>query len=232
MKLALWLATTILLVGAVAVPKAQAPTIEPVVESAVLPIAPAGNVAGAAIENTPNEAVPEATVPTAAFGLPISDALSRVTKKPFDIYITPETSPVQNDRFTGYHVGTDFETTADEKDVEIPILAICDGPLVLKEYAKGYGGVAVQACVLNGENITVVYGHLALESITPVAGEQLTRGETIGRLGQGYSDETDGVRKHLHLGVHKGSALDIRGYVPSQAQAEAWLDVRDYLQLQ
>src|SRR5438105_4096773 len=46
---------------------------------------------------------------------PIGNSLSRVTKKPFGIYITPQNSPVQPEKFKGYHTGVDFETTADEQ---------------------------------------------------------------------------------------------------------------------
>jgi hypothetical protein len=48
-------------------------------------------------------------------------------------------------------------------------------------------------------------------------------------LGKGHSPETDGVRKHLHLGIHKGTSIDIRGYVPTQDSVEQWLDVVPYL---
>src|SRR5579863_6635904 len=41
---------------------------------------------------------------------PISGGLSRVTKKPFGIYVTPQNSPVQPEKFTGFHTGIDFET--------------------------------------------------------------------------------------------------------------------------
>ncbi|NTU99252.1 hypothetical protein HGA64_04600 [Candidatus Falkowbacteria bacterium] len=43
---------------------------------------------------------------------PISDALSRVTKKPFGIKVSPKNSSVSPERFTGYHTGVDFETTS------------------------------------------------------------------------------------------------------------------------
>jgi hypothetical protein len=31
------------------------------------------------------------------------------------------------------------------------------------------------------------------------------------------------------LGIHQGSAIDIRGYVQNQADLGQWLDVRNYL---
>ena len=164
-----------------------------------------------------------------AFGWPIDDAEGRVTKKPFGLKIEPGLSPVPNDRFAGYHVGVDFETTEAESDADVPIYAICDGKLLFKEFARGYGGLAAQECVLNETNVTVLYGHLSLSSIGATAGDALVQGERIGVLGTGFSAETDGVRKHLHLGVHPGSGIDIRGYVQTEAETIQWLNALEYL---
>jgi murein DD-endopeptidase MepM/ murein hydrolase activator NlpD len=166
---------------------------------------------------------------TTKLGSPISNALNRVTKKHFGLEIHPETSPVKNDRFNGFHVGTDFETTPAEQDIDIEIFAMCDGPLIAKNFAKGYGGFALQACKLDGEDIQVIYGHMDLASITIENGARIMRGETIGVLGQGYSPETDGVRKHLHLGIHHGTSTDIRGYVQKPEEIGDWLDPVDYI---
>src|SRR6185295_1702710 len=108
--------------------------------------------------------------PSAKLREPIANALTRVTKKPFGIYITPKTSPVQPEKFMGYHTGVDFETTADEQNIDIPIYAACDGKLLLKKYATGYGGVTVQSCTLDGNPVTLIYGHLRLASVTPNVG--------------------------------------------------------------
>lgn len=205
---------------------AQAPSaaVESTEPSTVLPSEPEGEVAGAIVEHDEIES----PLP-AAFGLPMDNALARVTKKPFGLHITLATSPVENDRFSGYHVGVDFETFEDEQDIEILIYAICDGPLLLKKQATGYGGVAIQSCTLDGQPVQITYGHLALQSIEAEVGDELVRGQTIGRLGQGYSEETDGVRKHLHLGVHRGDEMDMRGYVQSEDEVAAWLDAQEHL---
>lgn len=155
---------------------------------------------------------------------PISDALSRVTKKPFGIKITPQTSPVQPERFSGYHTGADFETTASEQDTDVPVYAICDGTLALKKSASGYGGVAVESCQIGGEDVTVVYGHLRLSSISANTGQTFAAGEQIGLLGKGGSTETDGERKHLHLGIHKGKIISLLGYVQTSAELSGWID--------
>lgn len=155
---------------------------------------------------------------------PIREALSRVTKKTFGLYVTPKNSPVSPERFTGYHTGVDFETTSQEQDIDVPIYAICTGPLILKKTAAGYGGVAVQSCEINKEPITVIYGHLRLSSISASSNSLLSAGQAIGVLGKGYSSETDGERKHLHLGIHKGAVVSLLGYVPDKSQLSQWLD--------
>lgn len=167
---------------------------------------------------------------TTKLGMPISDALRRITKKPFGIEVHPETSPVPNDKFDGYHVGVDFEIFDGEENIDVPIYAMCDGRLIYKNFAKGYGGIAVQACVLNEENVTVIYGHLDHASIEATTRTILKRGDTIGFLGKGYSTETDGERKHLHLGIHRGSNIDIRGYVKTLSDLGDWIDALPYLQ--
>ncbi|MDP2586181.1 MAG: M23 family metallopeptidase [Candidatus Komeilibacteria bacterium] len=176
-------------------------------------------------------------VPQTIFASPIDSPWERIIKKPLGIKISPANSPVQPEVFEGYHSGVDFETFPEEQEVDIAISAICDGKLRFKAWAKGYGGVAVQDCELEGEPITVIYGHLKLESIKPGFGANLNQGDFIGNLGRGFSKETDNRRKHLHLGIKRGenkdsqnnNRADIRGYVPEETDLDEWLDITDYL---
>ena len=163
-----------------------------------------------------------ATSPALVF--PVSEALSRVTKKPFGIYITPKTSPVSPEKFSGYHTGVDFEILAGEENIDVRVSAVCPGQLIYKNYVSGYGGVVIQSCELEGEPVSVLYGHLRLSSIGAVLNQQIAAGDQLGVLGTGYSSETDGERKHLHLSVHKGTAVELKGYVQSQSVLIAWLD--------
>ena len=156
---------------------------------------------------------------------PINNARARVTKKPFGIKVSPENSPVSPERFEGYHTGVDFEIFSDEEDTDISIYAICTGPLTFKNNAKGYGGVAVQQCTLDNNDVTVVYGHLKLDSISAELNQTLSQGQQIGILGHGYSKETDGERKHLHLGIHKGETVNLLGYVQDPDSLDGWIDV-------
>jgi hypothetical protein len=164
------------------------------------------------------------TESSSGFFPPLTRAAERVTKKKFGVFITPQNSPVQPEKFRGFHTGTDFEIFPDEANVDVPVKAVCSGKLALKKTASGYGGVAVQSCKLNGESITVVYGHIKLSSIASNVGEDINTGDTLGILGKGYSTETDGERKHLHLGFHKGAAVSILGYIQNQAELSNWID--------
>src|SRR4030042_789723 len=74
----------------------------------------------------------------------------------------PQNSPVSPEKFKGYHTGSDFEIFPEELGVDVSVKAVCAGKLLLKEYATGYGGVAVQSCALDNNPITVIYGHLKL----------------------------------------------------------------------
>lgn len=160
---------------------------------------------------------------------PISGALSRVTKKPFGTKISPATSPVQPEKFSGYHTGVDFEILPGEENKDVPIYAVCDGVVVYRNYVSGYGGVFIERCKIDGQEVTVLYGHLKLASITDKLNDNVKAGEQIAILGKGYSQETDGERKHLHLGIHKGTAINLKGYVQTQAELSGWLDAVKYL---
>lgn len=158
------------------------------------------------------------------FIAPIDRAGERVTKKPFGIFISPETSPVQPERFSGYHTGTDFEVFADEVGGEVAVFSICDGKIADKRTVGGYGGFIILECEYKGEPISVIYGHVSLESIVKDIGDTTEKGEVLGVLGEPSRGETDGERKHLHMSILKGDETDIRGYVAREVDLDMWLD--------
>jgi murein DD-endopeptidase MepM/ murein hydrolase activator NlpD len=160
---------------------------------------------------------------------PINNALGRITKKPFGIFITPKTSPVQPERFSGYHTGVDLETNSSEQDIDVSVKALCDGKLLAARFASGYGGVVVQSCTLDGQEVTVIYGHLNLASVKSKIGEEILAGDFLANLGKGYSSQTDGERKHLHLAIHKGTVINILGYVQNKNQLVDWIDPKIFL---
>ena len=155
---------------------------------------------------------------------PISRACERVTKKPFGVWIDPETSPVSPERFSGYHTGVDFEIFSDEADQDVPVYAICDGEVVRKEWVSGYGGVLITECEFEEDPITTLYGHIRLSSVVAEVGDRVNAEDFLGFLGEGGSRDTDGERKHLHLGIHRGRTIEYRGYVQNESELEKWID--------
>lgn len=176
--------------------------------------------------NIPQEKAGESDLDKNAsnFQAPIERTSERVIKKTFGTYIIPQTSPVQPERFQGYHTGTDFEIFPEEADTDVPIYAVCSGKLLVKESVSGYGGIVVESCTAENDPITVVYGHLKLTSVPLKTGDDINIGDKIGILGKANSAETDGERKHLHLSLHKGRTADIRGYVGDRSELSGWLD--------
>ena len=162
------------------------------------------------------------------FSDPVEKVRERVTKKKFGTFVTPKNSPVYPERFSGYHTGIDFESSPSEKNESVRIFAICPGKLIFKKWVTGYGGVVVESCLFNKVPITITYGHLKLDSIKNNIGDQLNVGQPLAVLGSGYSQESDGERKHLHLSIHKGDQINLRGYVNSQNELDNWIDPCDF----
>ncbi|MDD5040147.1 MAG: M23 family metallopeptidase [Patescibacteria group bacterium] len=171
-----------------------------------------------------------ANVPTPVKELtaPLDRPADRITKKTFSMHIIPATSPVQPEKFSGYHTGVDFEILPGEENIDVRVAAACTGKVRVKQWVSGYGGVLVQDCVLNGEKVTVLYGHLNIDNIAVSVGDTLNQGDLIGNLGKGYSTQTDGERKHLHLSIHKGTGVNYKGYVSTEAAFGDWLDPQAY----
>lgn len=156
---------------------------------------------------------------------PLSQSKSRLSKKPFALYVDPDNSPVSPERFSGWHTGADLEILgAEELQGEVPVSAVCGGRLSAKRIMRGYGGVAIQECRLADDLVQVLYGHLDYQSIIALPGDFLRPGQGLANLGADRSEETDGERKHLHLAIHRGSSLDWRGYVSEELALGDWLD--------
>lgn len=161
---------------------------------------------------------PAAVQKTMPFAYPVANFKEGITKKPFGIYITPKTSPVQPERFTGYHTGVDIEESQNNS-VEISVFAIADGEVVYSGWVSGYGGVLG----LKFDKYFALYGHLLVTSL-PKVGAKVTKGEKVGVLGKGNTSETDFERRHLHFGIITSSTFDLRGYVQTKSELSNWLD--------
>jgi murein DD-endopeptidase MepM/ murein hydrolase activator NlpD len=178
---------------------------------------------GQGFESTQSTSQASQNAQTANFQSPMKNWKSRITKKPFGIYVNPKNSPVDPERFTGYHAAVDLEIVSDEANLNVPFFAICNGELKIKEKARGYGGLVAQYCEVNGSSVLVLYGHVNLSTIASSVGENLMAGQQIGFLGE-VGPDTDYERKHLHLGIHKGPSLVTSGYVSTQKELENFLD--------
>jgi len=152
---------------------------------------------------------------------PIKDFKARITKKFFGTYITPKTSPIQPEKFIGYHTGVDVEYEDITEDV--PVFAITDGEVKYSAWTSGYGGAMVISHQINNEAVLAVYGHLNPDSMIK-KGQTVKAGQKIGVLGLGYSNQTDNERKHLHFALYRGTEINLRGYVSDQKSLEQWLD--------
>jgi murein DD-endopeptidase MepM/ murein hydrolase activator NlpD len=142
------------------------------------------------------------------------------------MYVTPE--PEHNpldppERFTGYHSGLDFEIRESELNIDVPIYAVCSGSVLYSGFAEGYGGLLVQRCMLENEEVTVLYGHLDQEGLVAEA-TVVEPGAQIGKLAPSRTLWSGWNRKHLHLGIHRGDATDMRGYVQESAELADFMD--------
>jgi len=160
---------------------------------------------------------------------PIMDADKRISKKPFGLNITQADSPVQPERFSGIHVGVDYEILEGEEDTDVAVYTICSGELMRNSSVNGYGGLAIQSCMIDDKPVTVLYGHIDTDSVDHEVGDYISSGTQLAILGDGFSDETDNERKHLHLGVHKGNQIVLSGYIQNQNQLDNWIDVETLL---
>ena len=176
-------------------------------------------IVSAALPSASPEA-PVSPTPSPATVPPIADFMQRVTKKFFGTYVTPTSSPVSPEKFTGYHTGVDVEYT--DTSTDVPVYAIAAGTVRTSSFASGYGGVMVIEHTINGRGLFAVYGHLRQSSML-AAGTAVKQGDTIAVLGTGYSAETDGERRHLHFGI--ATSTTILGYATSTAALNAgWID--------
>lgn len=153
---------------------------------------------------------------------PVAGFATRISKKPFGIYINPENSPVQPEKFTGYHTGVDVEY-GDLAEDKVSVLAIADGEVLRSAWVSGYGGMLAIRHQIEGKSYIVIYGHLSPSTLVKL-GQKVSAGDIIGNLGQAYSQETAGERKHLHLAIYTGSDINVKGYVARQSDLSLWLD--------
>lgn len=155
---------------------------------------------------------------------PIADSLRRETPLHFGVHVTPQDNPIHPpERFEGYHTAIDYEVTADELEKDVPVYAVCNGKVVYSGYADGYGGVLVHTCRIDGDDVTVLYGHLSIPSMAKI-GQVVSAGDQLAVLGAARSYDSGGNRKHLHFAIHLGKELQMLGYVQQEKELETYRD--------
>lgn len=160
------------------------------------------------------------TATNSEYALPTDGFWDRIELKPFGVYIEPKNSPVQPERFTGYHTGIDAEYG--DVTEEVLVRAIADGTVVISRTATGYGGVMVINHRPDHEFYSL-YGHVDPASMVKV-GDVVEQGDIIGKLAPAFSSASGGERKHLHFGIIKSAQPTIAGYVQNKSELSAWMD--------
>ncbi|PIR99006.1 hypothetical protein COT87_01760 [Candidatus Collierbacteria bacterium CG10_big_fil_rev_8_21_14_0_10_44_9] len=152
---------------------------------------------------------------------PVAEFKERITKKSFGTYVNPNDSPVSPERFQGYHTGVDVEYA--DITTDVAVVAIADGLIVFSGRVSGYGGLVVIRHNIDGKSYLVFYGHLNPSSLL-AKDASISAGQEIGQLGQAYSSEIDGERRHLHLAVYTGSDINMLGYTQTKEGLSKWID--------
>ena len=161
------------------------------------------------------------------FTEPIGLAWMRPKILNFGMYISPDSpsNPIHPpERFVGYHTAQDYEILPWEKDSDVAVYAACTGKATTAGFAEGYGGVVVQHCMMNGKDVSVLYGHLLRSSFTVKTGDTVTRGAKIAILAPAHSEDSGENRKHLHFGIHVGTTGVFLGYVQQESDLKDFID--------
>jgi murein DD-endopeptidase MepM/ murein hydrolase activator NlpD len=207
----------------------------PVSPTMEAPVLPATELAPSTDESPPPLSLPLPSAPQPAasrYFFPTTDYAARLTKKWYGKRVVPadQADFACGDAFFGFHTGDDLEARENELHQELPVFAIADGVARQVGRMSGYGGLIVIEHELAGDVFTVYYGHIALGSTTLRAGAQVTAGQRLARLGNHCSTETDGERKHLHFAIRRGTTINVRGYVGSEAELAAWVNPKEMLE--
>lgn len=176
-------------------------------------------------------------IPKLAFAVnwqyPLQRTLERSSYKSFGQYFNKSSyldrENLFPNQFIGYHAGTDLEIFPEEKDVNVPIFAVSDGTISFVGSVTGYGGLILEK--FDNIDLTALYGHLKLSGTSFRVGDHVQTGQTLTFLGNAYSSETAGERKHLHFAIYKGHDLYFKGYENTrEVLDQKWIDPLQFLQ--
>jgi len=114
-------------------------------------------------------------------------------------------------KFTGYHTGIDLEIFPQEQNLPVPVYAVTSGKIAFAGNVSGYGGVILFRP--ESDPVTFLYGHVKLSGVK--TGEDYSPGQVLSYLGDAFSSQTGGERKHLHFAIYRGTNNYFRGYEES-----------------
>ena len=181
--------------------------------------------------NQPTVQAPVAPTKVATVTYPIDQFSARLTGNFFGTYFPSgqgsnfDTQVCQNATYyVGYHTGDDLETFPSELSSVVSVVSIADGTVRQVGPVTGYGGLIVVDYILNNLSYTAYFGHVNLATATVKAGDHVVMGQKLVELGSQCSQTNGNVRKHLHFALHKGTAVDVRGYAPDQTTLANWVD--------
>ncbi len=198
---------------------------------------PAVSTSGSAVTgiqsatNPPTSATTQSTQTTASYVYPLPDYDRRVVLRGFGEYVTAadKSEFPCGASFEGYHNGDDLELLDDELPKDVPVHAIAAGTVRQTGTVGGYGGLIVIEHTLAGQTVTANYGHVNIQTATVQVGDRVRAGQTIANLGEHCAASSGGERKHIHFALHKGPAVDVRGYLSTQADLANWLNPKEAL---
>jgi len=184
-------------------------------------------------------ATPASSQAAAPIALPIDGYFERQTMKGFGFNVTPEFHQQHRElfpnnglpnQFKGYHAGVDVEySTPAAADVAVPVRSIAAGEVAYVGTVPGYGGLIIVRHT-QPEKVTSLYGHVRLSDAPVKLGDRVTAGQTLATLGEQFTPDTSGARKHLHFGIHRGLEVDRGGHEPTQQGLKAeWYSPNDWL---
>jgi len=121
-----------------------------------------------------------------------------------------------------------LEVSKDEEKRDVPVFAVSDGRITFAGEVSGYGGLILLD--VTDDSHTALYGHVKLSGLKVKAGDSVKAGQELAYLGDAFSDDTGGERKHLHFGIYNGKEVYYRGYEKSEAAVQRkWVDPKLYL---
>lgn len=184
--------------------------------------------------NTENNAQNTKPIISSQIVSPLDNSANRVWLNTFGNVPSKMTLPKDTDYsdlvckqgkgYAGYHTGADFEVIKDEQDKAVSMKAIADGVIRSVGRVNGYGGLIVEEIQYKGATYTVYYGHVDLDTAKVKTGDKVKTGQKIVDLGPACSAKNGDTRKHLHLGIHKGSSIVVTGYITDKKQLANWIN--------